>query len=112
MGSQTAGFWRSCSVSYTGARSKDRRPQTNGKVERYHRTLLEEWAYIRPWTSETERHAGFTHFYNHHRSHGALQWATPAATLTNLQNNVPADHTQRPEVPAPGARHHQPVERR
>ena len=26
------------------------RPQTNGKVERFHRTLLEEWAYIRPWT--------------------------------------------------------------
>ena len=29
------------------------RPQTNGKVERFHRILLEEWAYIRPWTSET-----------------------------------------------------------
>ena len=31
------------------------RPQTNGKVERFHRILLEEWAYIRPWRSETQR---------------------------------------------------------
>ena len=56
-----------------------RRPQTNGKVERFHRILLEEWAYIQPWTSETQRHRayqGFIHFYNHHRSHGSLQWAT------------------------------------
>ena len=30
------------------------RPQTNGKVERFHRTLLEEWAYIRPWSSEQQ----------------------------------------------------------
>ena len=71
-------------------------PQTQGKVERYHRTLLEEWAYIRPWASETERHAGyngFTHFYNHHRSHGALQWATPAATLTAItKDNLPEEH--------------------
>ena len=40
------------------------RPQTNGKVERFHRILLEEWAYIRPWTSEHERqtaYAGFLH---------------------------------------------------
>jgi hypothetical protein len=28
------------------------RPQTNGKVERFHRTLLEEWAYHRPYTGD------------------------------------------------------------
>ena len=70
-------------------------PQTNGKVECFHRTLLEEWDYIRPRTSEPERHTGydaFTHFYNHHRAHGALNWATPAATLDNLQDNAPEDH--------------------
>lgn len=69
------------------------RPQTNGKIERFHRILLEEWAYIRPWNSETERHhhySGFIHFYNHHRSHGALNWATPASTL---KDNLPAEHT-------------------
>jgi hypothetical protein len=31
------------------------RPQTNGKVERFIRTLLEEWAYVRPYTSNQER---------------------------------------------------------
>jgi transposase InsO family protein len=68
-------------------------PQTNGKIERFHRILLEEWAYIRPWTSEAQRaraYAGFLHFYNHHRSHGALGWATPASTL---KDNLPAMHT-------------------
>ncbi|MFD5971507.1 IS481 family transposase, partial [Streptomyces sp. NPDC060311] len=51
------------------------RPQTNGKVERFNRTLLEEWAYLRPYTSNTERTealADFLHTYNHHRCHTAL----------------------------------------
>ena len=32
----------------------------------------------------------FIHFYNHHRSHGALGWATPTSTL---RDNLPAEHT-------------------
>jgi transposase InsO family protein len=77
-------------------RTRPYRPQTNGKVERFHRILLEEWAYIRAWTSEAQRHAayrGFMHFYNHHRSHGALNWATPIDTLTDLaRDNLPEEH--------------------
>jgi transposase InsO family protein len=77
-------------------RTRPYRPQTNGKVERFHRILLEEWAYIRDWTSDHQRQAaydGFMHFYNHHRSHGALGWHTPAATLTQLRrDNLPAEH--------------------
>ena len=65
-------------------RTRPYRPQTNGKVERFHRTLLEEWAYKRPWTSQTQRtkaHKGFLHYYNQHRTHSALKWATPASTI-------------------------------
>jgi transposase InsO family protein len=63
------------------------RPQTNGKVERFNRTLLEEWAYNRPYHSEAERLAAFPiwlHFYNHHRGHTALAGLPPASRVTNL----------------------------
>jgi transposase InsO family protein len=90
-----SGLWhRACAAtSTTVKKTRPRRPQTNGKVERFHRILLEEWAYIRPWTSETQRtHAydGFIHFYNHHRPHGSLRWATPTDTL---KDNLPAEHS-------------------
>ena len=80
----------------TVKKTRPYRPQTNGKVERYHRILLEEWAYIRPWTSERQRVFGydrFTHFYNRHRSHGALGWHSPMATLRRIQDEVPAGHS-------------------
>ena len=47
----------------------------------------------RPWTSENQRtrgYTGFIHFYNHHRSHGLLKWATP---ISILQDNLSVDHT-------------------
>jgi transposase InsO family protein len=56
-------------------RTRPRRPQTNGKVERFNRTLLDEWAYVRPYDSEAERVAAlddWLHLYNHHRFHTAL----------------------------------------
>ena len=89
--------WRDA-LTATGVRHKRTRPyrpQTNGKVERFHRILLEEWAYIRDWDTDHQRQAaydGFMHSYNHHRSHGALGWATPIATLNHLQDNLPAAH--------------------
>ena len=66
------------------------RPQTNGKVERFHRILNEEWAYARDWDSDTQRseaHQHFMHHYNEHRPHGALNWDTPMATLTRLSGD-------------------------
>ncbi|MFJ2649901.1 IS481 family transposase [Streptomyces sp. NPDC087420] len=68
------------------------RPQTNGKVERFNHTLLDEWAYLRPYTSNTERTqalADFLHTYNHHRCHTALNGHPPI----NRVNNAPGQYT-------------------
>ncbi|MFD3038517.1 IS481 family transposase [Mycolicibacterium senegalense] len=68
-------------------RTRPYRPQTNGKVERFHRTLADEWAYARLYTSDTERCAEFPtwlHYYNHHRGHTALAGQTPASRVPNL----------------------------
>ena len=94
-GCYKSGLWhRACAETGTTVKkTRPRRPQTNGKVERFHRILLEEWAYIRPWNSETERadaYSGFIHFYNHHRAHGALGWATPTSIL---KDNLPEEHS-------------------
>lgn len=93
-----SGLWhRACAATGTTVKkTRPRRPQTNGKIERFHRILLEEWAYIRPWHSDNQRQLGydrFLHFYNHHRAHGALGWSTPAATLNTFRDNVPGDHS-------------------
>jgi transposase InsO family protein len=89
-----SGLWhRACAATGTAVKkTRPYRPQTNGKVERFHRTLLEEWAYIRPWATDTERtdtYNGFIHFYNHHRPHGSLRWATP---ISIIEDNLPEEH--------------------
>ena len=68
-------------------RTRPYRPQTNGKVERYNRTTLDEWAYAKPYASEAERVAAFAdwlHHYNHHRGHTSLKGQPPASRVTNL----------------------------
>jgi transposase InsO family protein len=68
-------------------RTRPYRPQTNGKVERFHRTLADEWAYARPYTTETQRRAAldpWLHTYNHHRGHTALKGLPPASRVPNL----------------------------
>lgn len=69
----------------THVRIPPRRPQLNGKVERFNRTLLDEWAYVRPYTSETERTTAldtWLHTYNHHRNHTAIG-GPPITRVTN-----------------------------
>ncbi|KLU09012.1 IS481 family transposase [Kocuria sp. SM24M-10] len=68
-------------------RTRPRRPQTNGKIERFHRTLADGWGYARCYTSEAERRqalAGWLHEYNHHRPHTACGNKPPITRLTNL----------------------------
>jgi transposase InsO family protein len=66
------------------------RPQTNGKVERFNRTLLAEWAYVRAYSSGKTRRAAlktWMHRYNYHRHHAALGGKTPASRVTNLPSS-------------------------
>ena len=68
-------------------RTRPYRPQTNGKIERFHRTLGDGWAYARFYDSDTTRRAalpGWLHFYNHHRPHSAIGALPPITRLTNL----------------------------
>jgi transposase InsO family protein len=115
-----AGFWRRAEAFFTAAgitvtavmtdngscyRSRDfaaalgpiqhrwtrpHRPQTNGKVERFNRTLATEWAYARTYLSETARSSTYQdwiHHYNHHRPHTGISGQTPADRVHNLTGN-------------------------
>jgi transposase InsO family protein len=68
-------------------RTRPYRPQTNGKVERCNRTLLEEWAYRRLDRSNAARDRAlqpWVHRYNHHRAHTALGGRPPVSRINNL----------------------------
>ncbi len=68
-------------------RTRPYRPQTNGKIERFHRTLTAGWAFQRLFTSESARRKalpGWLHEYNHHRPHTAIGNVPPITRLTNL----------------------------
>ena len=70
-------------------RIRPRRPQTNGKVERFIQTLLREWAYRFSYRSSAERErwlAPYLHSYNFHRAHTALSYNAPISRLD--RNNV------------------------
>jgi transposase InsO family protein len=66
------------------------RPQTNGKVERFNRTLASEWAYDQLYRSDDARsktYASWLHHYNHHRPHTGIGGKTPASRVHNLTGN-------------------------
>lgn len=73
----------------THIRIRPYRPQTNGKVERFNRTLVDEWAYARIYTSGNDRAqalADWIHIYNHHRGHTAIG-GPPITRVNNLSGS-------------------------
>jgi transposase InsO family protein len=76
-------------------RTRPYRPRTNGKAERFIRTLLNGWAYGAIYGSSRERTAaldGWLWTYNHRRPHGSLSHKPPVARLNEL-NNLPGSYT-------------------
>jgi transposase InsO family protein len=70
------------------------RPQTNGKAERFNRTLIEEWGYAQVYDSSTARAAAlpeFLHTYNHHRAHTALGRKPPISRIA--VNDLPGHYS-------------------
>jgi transposase InsO family protein len=70
-------------------RTRPYRPRTNGKAERFIRTLLGAWAYGALYGTSRERTAaldGWLYHYNHHRPHGSLRHKAPTARLAELNN--------------------------
>lgn len=81
--------WRdACTqLHITPKRTRPYRPQTNGKIERFHRTLADGWAYAHFYESTEQRNTAlpdWLHFYNHHRAHSAIGGQPPVTRLTNL----------------------------
>jgi transposase InsO family protein len=71
-------------------RTRPYRPQTNGKVERFNRTLVSEWAYAEVYLSDDARaatYADWLHFYNHHRPHTGIGGQVPADRVHNVTGN-------------------------
>jgi transposase InsO family protein len=72
-------------------RTRPYRPQTNGKAERFIRTLLSAWAYGAIYRTSQERTAaldGWLWHYNHQRRHSALGHKPPIARLTERTNLI------------------------
>jgi transposase InsO family protein len=70
-------------------RTRPRRPQTNGKAERFIRTMLGGWAYGAIYRNSSDRTAaldGWLYHYNHHRRHSALAHKPPIARLNERTN--------------------------
>lgn len=77
----------------TQRHTRVRRPQTNGKVERFIQTLLNEWVRPHIYESNQQRTTALQHYlhhYNHQRRHRALNGLTPSETV----NNLPGTHNQ------------------
>jgi len=82
--------WRqACTVlGLKAKRTRAYRPQTNGKAERFIKTLQAEWAYAMPYTSSEERKRWLPRYlaiYNGRRCHMAIGGRTPFQQLNRLR---------------------------
>ena len=83
-------LWRATceSLTITPKYTRPYRPQSNGKVERFHRTMADGWAYARCYTCEQERRDALADWlpphYNQHRPHTACENQSPFSRLTNV----------------------------
>jgi transposase InsO family protein len=82
-------LWRdTCTeLGIKAKKTRPYRPQTNGKIERFHRTLADGWAFSKHYTTESARRnalPAWLHDYNHHRPHTAIGGHPPISRLTNL----------------------------
>lgn len=88
---RSAGFAETCTqLGIVHSRTRPRRPQTNGKAERFIQTLLREWAYARVYTTSEERSTtlpAWINHYNYRRPHGSLSHQPPATRLNNVLGN-------------------------
>jgi Integrase core domain len=94
-------LWRNtCTeLGITPKRTRPYRPQTNGGIERFHRTLADGWAFRRLYTSESQRRKAlpsWIHEYNHHRPHTAIGGHPPISRLTNLSGQYTWYTRERP----------------
>jgi len=77
-------------------RTRPYRPRTNGKAERFIRTMLGGWAYGALYRDSWQRRdalAGWLDYYNHRRPHGSLGRHPPAERLAQLVNNVSGSYS-------------------
>ena len=94
---QWQGFQRACRrLGIKHSFTRPYRPQTNGKAERFIKTALHEWAYVRTYANSYERRKAWLpwiHRYNWHRPHASLDYKPPIRRLGFSVNNLSALHT-------------------
>ncbi|MBS3178357.1 transposase family protein [Pseudoclavibacter sp. Marseille-Q4354] len=79
-------------------------PQTEGKVERFNRTLAQKWTYASTYDGDEARAATYDtwlHHYNHHRPHTVIKGATPSERVHNLTTEYKLGPAPRPPASPP-----------